>query len=117
MCELNDDVEIREFVLRALLEEVLKDGKIDPEEKEAVHALGPVLNIPPQRAVVIRNEVLKSLRGVESSESVSYVQLFQTVRKKLLEKYPPDSTDNYLEMLAKKINHEAEFMDALAFGF
>lgn len=118
MCEPGSDIEVREYILRILLTEVLKDGKIEQEEKETVHALGPVLNISNEKSILIRKEVLQSLKkGPRIEGSLSYVELFRSVRKKLLEKYPPEATDNYLEMLAEKMNHQAEFMEALAFGF
>lgn len=117
MCEPSKDIEVREYILRVLLTEVLKDGKIEQEEKETVSALGPVLNLTADRSIVIRNEVVKNLGAIDGQGSLSYVDLFRVVRKKLLEKYPPEATDDYLEMLAEKMNQKAEFMEALAFGF
>ncbi|MBT3785017.1 hypothetical protein HOF92_08570 [bacterium] len=117
MTALNEDQEMKEFVLRTLLFEVLKDGKIDAEEKDAVQALGPVLQLSRQRAGEIRDEVLKSVQGAQTAGSVSYVQLFQTVRKKLLEQYQPDVTDNYLEMLAKTLKCQKAFFESLSLGF
>lgn len=119
MCEsiTDQDREIKEFVFATLLNEILKDGEIDQEERETIHALSPVLGIPKERAIEIRNQVMKNLHKESDSGSASFENLFSIVRSKLLEKYPATATDEYLEKLSEKMGRHSEFMDSLSEGF
>lgn len=111
------DKQIKEFVFATLLAEILKDGEVDQAERETIQSLSPVLDIPKQRAIEIRNEVLSNLEKSADSGSASFENLFATVRTKLLEKHPAVATDEYLEKLAEKMGRHTEFMDSLSAGF
>jgi hypothetical protein len=117
--KIKRDIEIREFVLRTLLFEILKDGKIEESERETMNLLFPVLNIPKATFLKIKQEVMKEVSGKTDPEegSLDYTGLFDTVRKKLLSKYEPEETDNYLEALSKTMNRHNEFMESLTLGF
>lgn len=117
--KIKRDKDIKEFVLRTLLFEILKDGKIEKSERDTINLLFPVLNLSKETFNQIKQEIVASIgQNIDHEEgSLNYSSMFDTVRKKLLSKYEPEETDNYLENLAKAMNRHDEFMESLTIGF
>ena len=118
MCqEMQANIKIKELVFKTLLFEILKDGQVDASERQSLQNCAEVLNISRDRLVELKNEVVRSLPTEKSQEAANFSQLFSRVRESLLDSYPAEATDNYLEQLAKSMGKHEDFMDSLSMGF
>ena len=120
MTEMIDDQEVKEYVVKILLHEMFKDGRIDHEEKQMLLTLGPVVGLAQSKIVELFNSIrteFSSQRNTGSEGTANFVQLFDKVRKRLVVQYSPERTDKYLETLAEGLNRKAEFFESLSVGF
>ena len=120
MTETIDDQEVKEYVVKIMLYEMFKDGRIDNEEKQTLLSLGPVVGLTKSRIVELFNSIRTEfwVQNVSASEGAAeFVQLFDKVRRQLVEQYTPEQTDKYLETLAEGLNRQSEFYESLSVGF
>ena len=120
MNEKNDDLEMKELVLKTLLIEVYKDGQVEQSEISLINDLGSALNVSRERFTKIIEQLPLGAVGLNSSiprDPAGYVEMFVAVRAKLVEYYPAERTDQYLAKLAACLGRESEFADSLSVGF
>lgn len=120
MTEMIDDQEVKEYVVKILLHEMFKDGRIDNEEKQMLLTLGPVVGLAQSKIVELFNSTRTEFSGqvnTASEGTANFIQLFDQVRKRLVEQYSPEQTDKYLETLAEGLNRQSEFYESLSVGF
>ena len=79
--------EISELILKVLLEEILRDGRIDPREKQVFQKLFKALKIDKSRAAGIHQEVLTHTRRKEREGALD-LKVFFTRLKGELESVP-----------------------------
>ena len=120
MDEKNDNQEMVELVLKTLLIEVYKDGQVEQSERDIINDLGSVLNVSRERF----SEIIEQLKLNSSEQNSSiehhpagYVEMFVSVRAKLVSYYPAEKTDQYLEKLAICLGRQSEFAESLSLGF
>ena len=120
MNEKNDNQEMVELVLKTLLLEVFKDGRVELSERDLIKELDSVLKLPRERCAKIIEELSLESVGLNSSiprDPAGYIEMFVAVRAKLVEHYPAERTDQYLAKLAACLGRESEFADSLSVGF
>ena len=112
--------EMVELVLKTLLFEVFKDGQVEQSEKDLINNLGSTLQVSRERFAEMIEQLPVESYNLDSSSDRSpagYVEMFVSVRAKLVEHYPADKTDRYLEKLATCLGRESEFLESLSIGF
>jgi hypothetical protein len=68
---------LRFFILKRLLQEILKDGIIEKKEKEILKLIFPVLNLSEEDAIKAREEVKKRLKTVKDPEPFDPLQFLK----------------------------------------
>ena len=72
--------EIAELILRILLEEILHDGKIDPEEKDVFQTLFKALRVSKPQAEKIHRDVAAQIEKSEKKGPLNLVIFFRRLR-------------------------------------
>ena len=120
MDEKNENQEMMELVSKTLLFEVYKYGQVEQSESAMINNLGSVLNVSRERfSEIIEQLILNSSEQNLSIEHhpAGYVEMFVSVRAKLVSYYPAKKKDQYLEKLVICLGHQSEFAESLSVGF
>ena len=102
--------EIYEFILEVLLAEILKDGEMDPEEREALDKIYPLLKISPARFLEIKEKVQVSVRVDEEAGSLDFVTLFRRINAKLCEQHDTKKADSMVKKIASVLGRKKEYV-------
>ena len=120
MDEKNENQEMMELVSKTLLIEVCKNGQVEQSESAMINDFGSVLNVSRERfAEFIEQFKLNSSKQNLSIEhhSAGYVEMFVSVRAKLVSHYLAEKTDQYLEKLVICLGRQSAFAESLSVGF
>ena len=120
MDEKNENQEMMELVLKTLLIEAYKDGQVEQSERDLINDLGSVFNLSRERFAEIVEQLNLNSSELNSSikhDPAGYVELFVSVRAKLVSYYPAEKKDQYLEKLAICLGRQSEFAESLSVGF
>ena len=115
-----ENQEMVELVLKSLLFEVFKDGQVEQSEKDLINKLGSAFQVSRERFAEIIEQFPAKSHDLSSSierSPAGYVEVFVSVRAKLVEHYPAEKTDQYLEKLAICLGRQSEFSESLSIGF
>ena len=120
MDEKNENQEMMELVSKTLLFEVYKYGQVEQSESAMINNLGSVLNVSRERFSEIIEQLI--LNSSEQNLSIEHhhagcVEIFVSVRAKLVSCYLAEKTEQYLEKLAIGLGLQYEFAESLSVGF
>ena len=95
-----ENQEMVELVLKSLLFEVFKDGQFEQSEKDLINKLGSALQVSRERFAEIIEQFPAKSHDLSSSierSPAGYVEVFVSVRAKLVEHYPAEKQINTLK--------------------
>jgi len=99
----------REKVLRTFLVEIMKDGRVESFEQDALNSLLPMLKIPKERYNDIYKEVYQHYMNVEchkqekNAGALDIKSFLKTIRSQLKESFDGAQTDQILERICQAL--------------
>lgn len=95
--------DLRESILRILLEEIYRDGKIEQSEREAVQKLFPLLKIEPQRLSEIQKEIKAQATPDSEAGSLNPLTFLTRIEPILIEAYGHHGASTILKRMQESL--------------
>ncbi len=95
--------DLRESILRILLEEIYRDGKIEPSEREAIQKLFPLLKIEPGRLSEIQREIKAQAIPDSEAGSLNPLAFLTRIKPILIEAYGHHGTRTILKRMQESL--------------